>query len=114
MSSTDVIQESCFHAWYNTDMSTVSNTEILDRLLEPVTNCFSREIALRLVNLRADAEIQARIDKLAELANEGELSEEERAEYAAYVDAINFIGVLQAKARRVLAAQSDSRTRSSS
>lgn len=50
---------------------------------------------------------QARIDKLAELAGEGELSEDERAEYAAYVDAMNFIGVLQARARRILADQSD-------
>lgn len=88
-------------------MSVVSNTEILDRLLEPVTSCFSPDVARRLVDLRADVKTQARIDKLAELAGEGELSEDERAEYAAYVDAMNFIGVLQARARRILADQSD-------
>lgn len=84
-------------------MSTVTSTAILDNLLEPVAECFSPQIARQLVQLRADAATQARIDELAEKANEGELSDEERQEYAAYVDAINFVGILQAKARRILA-----------
>ena len=57
-------------------MSVVSNTDLLDRLLEPVTSCLSPDVAQRLVSLRADAKTQARIDKLAESANEGELSDE--------------------------------------
>ena len=35
--------------------------------------------------------------------NEGQLTAEERAEYEAYVQASTLIGILQAKARRVLA-----------
>jgi len=84
-------------------MSAISSTAILDHLLEPVTSCFSPQIAQRLANLRVDQGTQARIDELAEKANEGELTDEEREEYAAYVSAINFVGVLQAKARRILA-----------
>ena len=84
-------------------MSALSSAAVLDHLIDPVSRCFSAEIAQQLVNLRADAETQARIDELAEKANEGELSAEERAEYSAYVNCMNFIGVLQAKARRLLA-----------
>ena len=72
-------------------------------LIDPVSRCFSPDIAQQLADLRADAETQAWIDQLAEKANEGELSAEERAEYVAYVNCMNFIGVLQAKARRLLA-----------
>ena len=34
--------------------------------------------------------------------NEGELTDEERAEYEGYVRANNFVAVLQAKARKIL------------
>ncbi|MBU4398186.1 MAG: DUF896 domain-containing protein, partial [Planctomycetes bacterium] len=61
-------------------MATV-DTGYLDRLLAPVTQCFTPEVAERLVALRADAETQARIEELAGKANEGELSPDELAEY---------------------------------
>lgn len=60
------------------------------------------EVARRLVALRADEAVQDRIDHLAEKCSEGELSPEERAEYEAYVRAIDFIATLQAKARKAL------------
>jgi hypothetical protein len=74
-----------------------------DRLLAPVTQCFTPEVAERLIALRADPGIEARIEELAEKANEGRLSAEERAEYEDYVEAVDFIGILQAQARTVLA-----------
>ena len=77
-------------------------TALLDRLLEPVADCFSKRLAQRLIDLRADQDTQERLDELADKANEGELSESERREYEAYVNAIDLIGVLQAKARRYL------------
>jgi uncharacterized protein YnzC (UPF0291/DUF896 family) len=63
------------------------------------------EVALAVANLRAEPAVQARIDELAGKSNEGELSAEERAEYEAYVDALDIISILQAKARRRLAHQ---------
>jgi len=75
---------------------------ILDRLLEPVADCLSPDAAKRLAELRADPTTQARLDDLAAKAGEGELSPDERREYESYVAAINLIGVLQAKARRLL------------
>ncbi|MBU4273066.1 MAG: DUF896 domain-containing protein [Planctomycetes bacterium] len=83
-------------------MATV-DTGYLDRLLAPVTQCFTPEVAERLVALRADAETQARIEELAGKANEGELSPDELAEYEDYVEAVDLIAILQARARAVLA-----------
>lgn len=82
-------------------------TALLDRLLDPVASCFTPRIARRLVSLRADEATQKRLDKLADKANEGELTDAERDEYEVYVHAIDFIGILQAKARRYLKIRAD-------
>jgi len=52
--------------------------------------------------LRIGGRTQARVEKLAEKCNRGKLSRSERAEYEAYVQASTLIGILQAKARRLL------------
>lgn len=75
----------------------------LDRILAPVGRCLTPEVALALVSLRADDETQERLDELAERSTEGCLTPAEREEYTAYVSAIDFLSVLQAKARAVLA-----------
>jgi len=77
--------------------------DLLDRLLDPVGRCLTAEVARNIVDLRADPVAQARIDELADKSTEGQLSGEERTEYEAYVRAIDFIAVLQAKARAMLA-----------
>jgi hypothetical protein len=74
----------------------------LDRLLEPVGRCLTPEVARALMGLRTDPETQARIDELADKCTEGQLTAAERAEYETYIQANDFLGVLQAKARRVL------------
>jgi hypothetical protein len=74
----------------------------LDRLLEPFADCLSPDVAARIADLRADEEIQDRIDYLADRANEGLLTEAERDEYSGYVHAIDVIAVIQAKARAML------------
>jgi hypothetical protein len=75
----------------------------LDRLLAPVTQCFTPEVAERLIGLQPDAEVEAHIEDLAAKANEGQLSAEERAEYEDYVEAVDFIALLQSRARAALA-----------
>jgi hypothetical protein len=84
-------------------MSQVQEAMVLDRLLEPVSRCLTPEVARRLVGLRAEPEIQERLDLLADKATEDALTPEERAEYETYVRALDFIAVLQAKARALLA-----------
>ena len=75
---------------------------VLDEMLEPVSRCFGLETARALAGLRVKR-TQARVEELAEKCNEGQLTPDERAEYEAYVQASTLIGILQAKARRVLA-----------
>jgi hypothetical protein len=77
----------------------------LGALLDPVAECFTPEVARRLVGLRADPAMQARVDELAAKANEGRLTAEEHAEYDTYIEAADIIGILQAKARIVLSQQ---------
>ena len=76
---------------------------VLNEMLEPVSRCFGLETARALVGLRVQERTQARVAALAEKCNEGQLTPDERAEYEAYVQASTLIGILQAKARRVLA-----------
>jgi hypothetical protein len=75
---------------------------VLEQLIEPLGRILTPEVARKLVNLRFDSKVQARIDKLARKCNEGELSDAERREYETYVYAIDFIAILQAKARGLL------------
>ena len=81
----------------------MQTSDIMSKLLEPVGQMMPPEFARKLAALRATPEVQSRIDELASKSNEGELTPEERAEYLAYVDAIDLIGILQAEARNVLA-----------
>jgi hypothetical protein len=80
-----------------------ANTAVLDRLLDPLARRFTPAAARALVDFRADPATQARIAELGDRCNEGNLSPEERAEYEAYVRAIDFIAILQSKARQLLA-----------
>lgn len=83
-------------------MSTVSQPSPLDRLLEPLAAGLTSEMAQYLAAFRADADVQQRISELAEKANEGELTEQERLEYEEYIEAGTMIAVLQSKARKRL------------
>lgn len=78
---------------------------ILDRVLEPIADCLTPDVAAKLVALRADPQTQARVDELADKANEGTLSTEERTEYDLYREVFHFVTILQAKARRLLTEQ---------
>jgi hypothetical protein len=75
-------------------------TTALDGLLDPLSRCLDSESARRLAEFRIDPAVQARIDTLAERANDGLLNEDERTEYEAIVNAADFISVLKLKARR--------------
>jgi len=86
-------------------MSATEATPALDRLLEPVARCLTREALQQLVDLRADADLQERLEALADRNTDGRLTAEERDEYEAYVHAIHVISILQAKARNLLAAR---------
>ena len=78
------------------------SSAILDEMLEPVSRSFGLKTARALAALRIDPRTQSRVEKLAGKCDEGKLSPSERTEYEAYVQASTLIGILQAKARRIL------------
>jgi hypothetical protein len=80
---------------------------VLDRLLDPIGRILTPEVARDLVKLRFDQKAQTRIDKLARKCNEGTLTDVERREYETYVHVIDFIAILQAKARILLKRSKD-------
>jgi hypothetical protein len=78
----------------------------LDRLLDPLTEAFTPKMASALLELRADSELEAHIGELRRKANDGTLTPAEDAEYKDFVEAVDVISIMQAKARRFLARQS--------
>jgi hypothetical protein len=82
----------------------MKGSSTLDRLVEPVVRTFTPEVARALVRLRADPELQARMDELAEKCNEGQMTPEEREEHDTSVRFANYLAILQARARRLLRA----------
>jgi hypothetical protein len=86
-------------------MSGVSS--YLDEYFEPVTSIFTPELAKKIVSLRPDGKVVARVSELATKSDDGTLSEEERAELESYVNAGDLISLIKAKARRYLAEHCD-------
>jgi hypothetical protein len=74
----------------------------LAKILDPVAQCFTPEVAKRVAELRADPAVQARLEELAEKCNEGTITPEEMAEYDAYMQAMDIVAVLQKKARTLI------------
>ena len=75
----------------------------LAKILDPVAQCFTPEVAKRVAELRVDPDVEARIEELAEKCNEGTITSEEMAEYDAYIQAMDVVAVLQKKARTLIA-----------
>ena len=77
-------------------------TPVIERVLAPVGRCLTPDVAKAIVDVRLDSKTQAHLDSLAEKSTAGTLSSAERAEYESYVTALDFLAILQSKARRVL------------
>ena len=84
-------------------MKTVKTAPVLDRLVGPLSECLTTESARRVLALKADPELQTRVDYLADRCSQGLLTPDERAEYGDYVTFGTFVAILKSKARRLLA-----------
>jgi hypothetical protein len=76
---------------------------MLDRLVDPLSKCLTPESARRLLSFRADPQLQALVDDLADKCNEGTLTATEEADYSSYVAFGTFVALLKSKARQLLA-----------
>jgi hypothetical protein len=76
----------------------------LGKFVDHLTQGFTPELARHFAELpEPNPEFQARLDELAEKANEGALSPEEAREYDKYVEYMDFVALMRLRARaRVL------------
>lgn len=73
-----------------------------DRGVGPILRAVLVDKAETVLGFRPDPALQDRIEELAAKSTEGELTDEERAEYEGYARANKFIAILQRQARRIL------------
>jgi hypothetical protein len=81
---------------YNSSMATTSH---LDRLPDPLTDAFTPKMSGALLELRGDSKLETHIGQLRQKANDGTLTPREDAEYKDFVEAVDLISIMQAKAR---------------
>ena len=84
-------------------MPSTATQATLERAISPVARCLTTESAQALLAAPADPQMQARLDELAEKANEGHLTPAETEEYDALILLGDLVAILQARARVVLA-----------
>lgn len=80
--------------------TTVSSPEP-DEILDPVAGCLTPEVAARILAIRIDPRVQARVDELAASAAAGTLSEAERTEYEDLIEQADMLGIVKSLARQV-------------
>jgi len=80
----------------------MSGNALLDQVLDPFTHCLDTESAQRVADFRISQSVQEKVSALAEKANEGTLSDDERTEYEALINAADLIALIKLKARRSL------------
>ena len=74
----------------------------LDDLLDSLSRCLDDESTRRIAAFHVSPTVQARVEVLAEHANEGKLTAYELEEYDAFIDAADWIPILQLKAQQQL------------
>lgn len=74
----------------------------LERLLRPLQRGLNAELAVLLLNVQADTEMQARYEDLAARSTEGRLSGAEQKELGSIVRANGLLSALKAEARAFL------------
>lgn len=84
---------------YGTGMNHVTETT-LERFVDHLIRSFTPELAKHFAELpQPDVEFQARLEQLADKANEGTLSAGEASEYDTYIELMDFVALLPLKAR---------------
>jgi hypothetical protein len=77
-------------------------TDFLSTYIEPLVEELTPRQAQRILAIKPTVRLLDRVNELADKANSGTLTENERLEYEYYVDVDDVIGLLKAKARSLL------------
>lgn len=76
--------------------------QLADSLVSSLLDCFTPEVARRIIDFRPDASAEDRLVELRTKANDGTLTETESDEYKEFVDTLDFVAVLKTRLRRWL------------
>ena len=82
-------------------MISTPESAAFDRGVRPVLQIVLPDKAEAVLSFQADPELQKRIEDLAAKSTEGQLTEEERAEYEGYVRANKFVAILKRQAEQL-------------
>jgi len=83
-------------------MAAMSEETAFDRGVRPLLQLVLPDKAEKVINFRPDPALRMRIEELATKSTEGELTDQEKAEYEGYVRANKFIAILRRQARNML------------
>ena len=82
-----------------------SAPQMVDLLLDPITDCLTPEVADRIGHLKVSTAVQDRLSDYASRSSEGTLSPQEQTDYRELVELIDLVGIVQAKARHIALAR---------
>ena len=82
-------------------MEATSETAAFEQGIRPLMEIVLPDKRDAVIGFRADPQLQARIEELARKSTEGQLTEEERAEYSGFVRANKFVAILKRQASRL-------------
>jgi hypothetical protein len=83
-------------------MATTPEMIAFERGIRPILQIVLLDRTDAVLSFRPDPTLQNRIEELATKSTEGELTDQERAEYEGYIRANKFIAILQRQARQFL------------
>ena len=84
-------------------MATGFDVSAFDRATEPLFSLFTPEQTRAIAAFHGEEKVTKRIEELAAKSSQGQITDDERAEYEAYTSAHLVISLMQGKARRRLA-----------
>ena len=79
-------------------MGATSETAAFEQGIRPLMEIVLPDKREAVIGFRASPQLQARIEELARRSTEGQLTEEERAEYSGFVRANKFVAILRRQA----------------
>ena len=82
-------------------MQATSETLAFEQAIRPLMEIVLVDKKDAIIGFRAHPRVQARIEELAQKSTEGQLTDDERAEYAGFVRANKFVAILKRQARRL-------------
>ena len=91
-------------------MAVTSEILAFDRSVRPLMEIVLRGKADAIIHFRPDPQLAVRIEELAQKSTEGELTDDERAEYAGYVRANKFVAILKRQAQHLTSSPDDNHT----